>query len=193
MKHLLILITLILALCLPAFAQDATEAAQATADAPVVINVQPAETPTSTDGSLWGYVIVIGGVIVTGFVGLSFILQGIGNRAQAAAQNPLEIAVIEKVYDSIPSAVVTAIIDPLKASLERSDAALKQVLEFLQKASDKVPESEKPVQPIIGVNTYPQGSGSAGVVAGRYSGTLTTPTLDPTSYTVSSSAEPPQA
>ncbi|WP_158617201.1 hypothetical protein, partial [Corallococcus exercitus] len=107
---------------------------------------------------LWGYVLVIGTVIVGGFVGLSYILQGLGNRAAQAASNPLEIAVIEKAYESVPSAIVTAIVTPLQASLERSDKALQDVLKLLEKATDRVPESEKTINiPASSTLTTPVG------------------------------------
>jgi hypothetical protein len=144
---------IVLLLCAPLVAQDATReatsapTAEATSEAPVIINIEGDAAPVTSDGSLWGYVLVIGGVIVSGFVGVSFVLQGIGNRAAAAAANPLEIAVIEKGFDSIPSAVLNGLVKPLQESLERSDAALKQVLILLSKATDKIPEASKPVPP----------------------------------------------
>jgi hypothetical protein len=141
----LLLIALFTLLCIaPAFAQDATRepTAESTASARL-----PTPAAPSSDGSLWGYVLVIGGVLVGGIVTISLVLQGVGNRAEAAARNPLEMAVIEKGFDSIPSAVLDGLITPLRQSLERSDAALKQVIGLLEKATDKIPETSKTVDP----------------------------------------------
>lgn len=124
----------------------------------------------AADTSPLGLLLVVG----VGFVGLivtiSFGLQAIGNRAAAAAANPLEVAVLEKVADGIPSTVVTAIITPLKESLERSDEALQKVLLLLSKITDGVPEASKPTTPVPPVSptrilTDP-GSGSGGGGAG---------------------------
>lgn len=145
MTRITLLILFLLLMVAPVLSQDATAepTPEATADAPIVINIEQSPAAPVSDGSLWGYVLVIGSVIIGGVVTLSFVLQGIGNRAAAAAQNPLEMAVIEKGFDSVPSAVLDTIVTPLKQSLERSDAALKQVIDLLQKATDKIPEASK--------------------------------------------------
>jgi hypothetical protein len=158
--HLITLIVMILLFTIPTHAQDATQEATVEA-APVsvvgegtVINVNPSNpTETPSDGSPLAVLFVI----ATGFVGvivaISFGLQAIGQRAQAAVTNPLEIAVLEKGYDSIPSAVVNSIIEPLKQSLERSDEALQQVISLMREMSDKTPKASKPA-------TYPPATGT---------------------------------
>jgi hypothetical protein len=153
---------------LSVFAQDATVEANPIAlvteeaAAPVIVcedgatcNVNEGDgTPAPVDNSPLGLLLVVGGGFVSVVAAISLGLQALGNRAQTAANNPLEIAVIEKAYESISPAILTTIIEPLKAALERSDKALQSVLDLLNKAGDKVPEASKPTTP------YPPATGT---------------------------------
>lgn len=137
---LTILIFALLCLLSSAMAQDVVSTQEA--QSPVVVNVAP-PAPAETGTSPLALLLVIGGGLVSIAVTLSFGLQTIGNRADAANRNPLEVAVLEKAYESIPSAVVATLIKPLQESLERSDAALKQVLGLLGEVSDGTPKASK--------------------------------------------------
>ena len=143
------------------FAQDATQEATVEA-APIsvvgegtTINVNAPSTPAApVDNSPLGLLLVVGSGFVGIIVALSLGLQAIGNRAQSAHNNPLEVAVLEKAYESIPSAFVTTIIEPFKAALERSDKSLQQALLLLNELSDKTPKSSKlaPYPPVVGTS-----------------------------------------
>lgn len=160
-RNLAILFVLLFFFRMPAFAQDATQEATVEA-APIsvvgegtTINVNAPSTPTApVDNSPLGLLLVVGGGFVGIIVALSFGLQAIGNRAQSAHNNPLEVAVLEKAYESIPSAFVTTIIEPFKAALERSDKSLQQALLLLNELSDKTPKSSKlaPYPPVVGTS-----------------------------------------
>lgn len=109
-----------------------------------IVNEATPETSAPADNSPLALLLLVGGAFVTVVVSISLGLQVVGNRANAAANNPLEIAVIEKAYESIPPTVLATIVDPLKAALERSDKALQSVIDLLNKAGDRVPEASKP-------------------------------------------------
>lgn len=140
MKKYLLLIALLILCIVPVMGQDATAAATVEAMPVVIVD---GEAPATVDNSPLGILLTVGVMIVGAITAISLGLQVAGNRAQTAANNPLEIAVIEKAYESIPPAVLTAVVEPLKAALERSDKALQSVLDLLNKAGDKVPEASK--------------------------------------------------
>jgi hypothetical protein len=140
MKYLTLLI-LLFVLVMPAFAQDVPTAESTVEAMPVVI--VGGEGSATVDNSPLGILLTVGVFFVGLVTALSLGLQVAGNRAQTAANNPLEIAVLEKAYESISPAILSTIIDPLKAALERSDKALQSVLDLLNKAGDKVPEASK--------------------------------------------------
>jgi hypothetical protein len=158
----LIVLVLFLLLVRPTVAQDATvdpapiaivtqEAAGHTTveDGGTVINIEapaPTETPAPvSDNSPLATLAVIAAGFVGIIVALSYGFQAIGNRAQAAVNNPLEIAVLEKAHDSIPASFVQTIIDPLQAALERTTEALVNVTALLKEAGDKTPKASKPL------------------------------------------------
>lgn len=136
MKSLLVCLALLL-FCLPAFAQDPTP--ESTPDAsPVTVNVEP-----NSDGSIWGIVALVVTSIMAIVTSISLALQSVGNRARQIVSNPLTQEILDKAHDSIPASVLHSIVDPLKASLERSDEALKNVIDLLRMLSEGKPEEER--------------------------------------------------
>jgi hypothetical protein len=155
MKKLLLLIVL-LALCIPAFAQDATSDAVAPVatveSAPVtvidgqgdtVINVEAPDTtpaPVSNSVEINPVLQLILGACAL-LVAISFAFEKLGNRAKKATDNAFEMAALEKAGDSVPGPIASQI----AGALERTTAALQNVTEAWKKATDHIPESSKPV------------------------------------------------
>lgn len=141
MKHLALVFVLLL-LCLPVFAQDATAEAtlESTPNAPVIVNVEtPVTPPANTDNGmspLLQVVLAVCAIIVTG----SFALEKIGNRAKAAMTNQFETMSLEKLGDSVPQVVVGQI----TGALERTTKALENITTLWRQSTDRIPESDKP-------------------------------------------------
>jgi hypothetical protein len=157
MKRLILLI-LLFALCIPAFAQDATSDAIAPVatveSSPVtvidgqgqgdtVINVEaPDNTPAPVSNSVEinpVLQLILGACAL--LVAISFAFEKLGNRAKKATDNAFEMAALEKAGDSVPGPIASQI----AGALERTTAALQNVTEAWKKATDHVPESSKPV------------------------------------------------
>ena len=164
MKHLLIILFALLILT-PVMSQDATPQAtqEATSEAPIVINIeQPAAPVPASDTSPTGIIVLVLGFAATVMIAISLGLQVIGNRAKQISDNPVAVAALEQTYGSLPDAIKAAT-QPITESLERSDAALKQVIALVNKLTDGVPEADKPAAPVVGVNTTPDMFTSTGV------------------------------
>ena len=164
MKHLtLIILAFFILIGRPVYAQEVTQEAVIVAtedpsgtiveDGGTVINIDVPETPVeASDASPLAFLGVLAAGLVGIIVAISYGLQGVGNRANQAVNNPLEIAVLEKAHDSIPAPFVKTIVEPLQSALERTTLALLHVSELLKEASDKTPKSEKPITPITPAN-----------------------------------------
>ncbi len=149
MKYLLMLIVALL-LIYPTWAQEDTPTASAESVTQAPMAVVTEEVPNTGDvivnaggeNSVTSAVVLILGVLATGMIAVSLGLQVIGNRAKQISDNPVAVAALEQGYGSLPD-VIKAATTPIKESLERSDAALKSVIELVKKLTDNVPESEK--------------------------------------------------
>jgi hypothetical protein len=159
----------------PVYAQDATAEATVEAnridivgtsvpsnttveDGGLVINVEapetPAETPAPVDNSPWGIILAILVVGVGVIVTLSYGFQAAGNRANAANNDPITVAMLERAYDSVPPTAVTTLVQPFQAALERTTAALEKMTALVQEITDKTPKASKPTTP------YPPATGT---------------------------------
>lgn len=168
MKHLLFVFVLLFVLSVPSFAQDVESTVEAnpvsivTAEAPVNTTVEdggvnvvinnpvdetPAPVPPTQDNSPLAWIALGLSALTTILVVGSLALQRFGNRAETISNDPSAISLLERGYETVLPDMVKSIVQPLKESLERSDQAVDKLLALLNKITDGVPESSKPVPP----------------------------------------------
>lgn len=154
MKKLLFVFALLLILCIPVLAQDATAEATVAANPVTVIDgegqgdtvtceagatcnvnegtetpVTPVETPATNVLSISNIIsFLIGGVV--SFAGA---MAWLGNQARMAMQDPAKMVLAERLGDSIPKDTAEKLID-----------GLNTVVEFLKEATDRQPALLKP-------------------------------------------------
>lgn len=188
MKRILVLLVLLLILCLPTLAQDAT--AVSTVEAmPVEIVTPPASSDPMIQMSVWQIVAGLAGAFSLG--GLT-IGMGVGVLASRLRTNPATMAAIEGLAASTPDSTVqqfTGLMDKFQYSLTEAFALVREALDK-KPYGDKTPEERAAV--LYPAQAAAADTGTGYTITGNQDGVTITADTSPVSGYASTSTLTPR-